>query len=86
MNTPASPDVRPQDLAADAIALVHRWLAEAEGGIFDLYELLPGFLFAVITAVVVSLITYTRNEDIEAEFDAAVALVRDETAPERAGV
>ena len=30
MNTPASPDVRPQDLADDAIALVHRWLAEAE--------------------------------------------------------
>ncbi|WFP16656.1 sodium/proline symporter PutP [Citricoccus muralis] len=64
---------------------VFTW-SEAEGGIFDLYELLPGFLFAVITAVVVSLITYTRNEDIEAEFDAAVALVRDETAPERAGV
>ncbi|MGO1183871.1 MAG: sodium:solute symporter family transporter, partial [Micrococcaceae bacterium] len=63
---------------------VFTWSA-AEGGIFDLYELLPGFIFAVITAMVVSLVTYQRDEEIEAEFDQAVALVRGEVAPGAGG-
>lgn len=33
-----------------------------------LYELLPAFVFAFIAAVVVSLVTYKRNEEIEQEF------------------
>lgn len=33
-----------------------------------LYELLPAFVFAFIAAVVVSLVTYRRNEEIEQEF------------------
>ncbi|MGO1539516.1 MAG: sodium/proline symporter PutP [Leucobacter sp.] len=47
----------------------------AEGGIFDLYELLPGFVFAMITAVVVSLLTYKRNEEIETEFTETGTLI-----------
>jgi sodium/proline symporter len=39
-----------------------------EGGWFDLYELLPGFVFALIAAVVVSLATYKPNADIDREF------------------
>jgi len=39
-----------------------------EGGWFELYELLPGFVFALIAAVVVSLATYKLNADIEREF------------------
>ncbi len=42
------------------------------GGIFDLYEILPGFLFNLITAIVVSLATYRENPEIEAEFDQAL--------------
>ncbi|MGO2110956.1 MAG: sodium:solute symporter family transporter, partial [Pseudoclavibacter sp.] len=33
-----------------------------------IYELLPGFIFALIAAVVVSFATYRRNEEIEQEF------------------
>lgn len=47
----------------------------AEGGIFDLYELLPGFVFAMIAAVVVSLATYKHNAEIEAEFTETGTLV-----------
>jgi sodium/proline symporter len=54
---------------------VFSWSA-AEGGLFDLYELLPGFVFALITAVVVSLATYRRDEEIEEEFTAAVQNAR----------
>lgn len=39
------------------------------GGIFDLYEMVPGFLFALITAWLVSLATYKDNPEIDAEFD-----------------
>ncbi|MBK0417605.1 sodium/proline symporter PutP [Leucobacter sp. CSA1] len=48
---------------------VFLWSAP-EGGIFDLYELLPGFVFAGLAAIVVSLATYNRNEEIEDEFTA----------------
>jgi sodium/proline symporter len=53
---------------------VFAWSA-ASGGIFDLYELLPGFVFALIAAVVVSVLTYTRNEEIEGEFTTTLELV-----------
>ncbi|MDO5729531.1 MAG: sodium/proline symporter PutP [Actinomycetaceae bacterium] len=43
------------------------------GGIFDLYEILPGFLFNLIVAVAVSKATYQENPDIQAEFDEALA-------------
>ena len=52
---------------------VFAWSA-AEGGLFDLYELLPGFVFALITAWVVSLATYTRNEEIEEEFTTTTSM------------
>ncbi|MFH5823279.1 sodium/proline symporter PutP [Georgenia sp. AZ-5] len=40
-----------------------------EGGIFDLYEILPGFLLNLLAAVVVSLATHKHNSEIQAEFD-----------------
>src|SRR5699024_9422985 len=52
---------------------VFGWSA-ASGGLFDLYELLPGFVFALVVAVVVSLATYRRDEEIEEEFTSAVAM------------
>ncbi len=46
-----------------------------EGGLFDLYELLPGFILATLTAVVVSLATYRRDENIENEFTETESLL-----------
>ncbi|MDO4911857.1 MAG: sodium/proline symporter PutP [Corynebacterium sp.] len=42
------------------------------GGLFDVYEILPGFIFNLIVAVVVSLVTYKPNPAIEEEFEAAL--------------
>ncbi|MFC5337600.1 sodium/proline symporter PutP [Leucobacter denitrificans] len=53
---------------------VFAWGA-ASGGIFDLYELLPGFVFALITAIIVSLATYKRDEAIEQEFTTTKSIV-----------
>ena len=40
-----------------------------EGGLFDLYELVPGFVLASIAIVVVSLLTPVPSAQIEAEFE-----------------
>ncbi|MDO4928717.1 MAG: sodium/proline symporter PutP [Corynebacterium sp.] len=42
------------------------------GGIFDVYEILPGFIFNLIVAVAVSLVTYKPNPAVEEEFEAAL--------------
>jgi len=39
-----------------------------------LYEIIPGFVLALIAAIVVSLATYKRNDDIEREYDEAIAM------------
>lgn len=46
-----------------------------DGGIFDLYEIVPGFVLNLLVAVVVSVLTHRRNPAIEAEFDAALAML-----------
>ncbi|MGN1008982.1 MAG: sodium/proline symporter, partial [Butyricicoccus sp.] len=43
--------------------------AQLSGGIFDLYEIVPGFCFGLIAIVVVSLLTPAPDAEIEAEFD-----------------
>lgn len=40
-----------------------------------LYEIVPGFLLSLIVTYVVSLLTYKKNPDIEAEFDEALELL-----------
>ena len=42
----------------------------------SLYEIVPGFLVNLIVAVVVSKLTYTRNEQMEEEYDRAVGLAK----------
>ncbi|WP_051259455.1 sodium/proline symporter PutP [Schaalia suimastitidis] len=42
---------------------------------FGLYEILPGFLAALLVAIVVSAATYQKDTEIDAEFDRAVRLV-----------
>ncbi|GGG55135.1 sodium:proline symporter [Kocuria dechangensis] len=54
----------------------------------DLYEIIPGFVVSTVAAIVVSLLTYRRDEDIEREFDAAVRLAHaaeDEMKAAKAG-
>lgn len=41
----------------------------ASGGLFDIYEILPGFIFSAIAIVVVSLATGRPEEAIEKQFD-----------------
>ena len=43
------------------------------GGIWDIYELLPAFLFSSLCIVVVSLLTAPPSKEIEAEFEAVQA-------------
>jgi len=43
-----------------------------------LYEIVPGFLLCLIVAIVVSLMTYKPNAEIEREFDEAVEIVNNE--------
>ena len=44
---------------------------QAEGGLFDVYELLPGFLFASVAIVVVSLLTGGPSESVQRQFQAS---------------
>ncbi|CAM5279449.1 Sodium/proline symporter OS=Lysinibacillus sphaericus OX=1421 GN=LS41612_02235 PE=3 SV=1 [Lysinibacillus sphaericus] len=43
-----------------------------------LYEIVPGFLVCLIVAVVVSMVTYKRNAEIEEEFDRTETLLKKE--------
>lgn len=42
----------------------------------NLYEIVPGFVLALLTAVIVSLMTYKPDKEIEREFDEAVELIK----------
>lgn len=43
-----------------------------------LYEIVPGFIICLVVAVVVSLITYKKNEEIDGEFDEMIKLLKEE--------
>jgi len=43
-----------------------------------LYEIVPGFLVCLLVAVVVSILTYKPNKDIEDEFNRTVVLLKEE--------
>ncbi|MEH7353829.1 sodium/proline symporter PutP [Neobacillus drentensis] len=44
----------------------------------SLYEIVPGFVLNLLVAVIVSLITYKKNEEIEKEFNESVRLLKQE--------
>lgn len=48
---------------------VWKFIITKFGGIFAIYELLPAFLFATAALVIVSIITYKPNEEINKIFD-----------------
>ncbi|MDN5571952.1 MAG: sodium/proline symporter PutP [Propionibacteriaceae bacterium] len=52
------------------------WWGSMTGGIFELYEILPGFLVNLAVAVGLSLVTPAPPGDVEAEFDLAAELAR----------
>lgn len=52
-------------------ATVIIWGEFLSGGIFDLYEIVPGFLFNLVTTIVVSLLQ-KPNEDLIADYDETV--------------
>ena len=41
-----------------------------------LYEMVPGFASAMLVAIIVSLVTYKKNQVIDEEFDRAVELAK----------
>ncbi|MCM3602808.1 sodium/proline symporter PutP [Robertmurraya korlensis] len=51
---------------------------QAEGGIFDLYEIVPGFILNAIVVIIVSILTYKQNDQIEKEFNESIALLKEE--------
>ena len=48
--------------------------AQLSGGIFDLYEIVPGFVFGLLAIVVVSLLTPEPSKEIQDEFDKVAAI------------
>ncbi|MFC3039754.1 sodium/proline symporter PutP [Virgibacillus xinjiangensis] len=61
-------------IAGAATVLI--WGGMLEGGMFDLYELLPGFLLNLIITVVVSMLG-KPNKEMEAEFTAATEKLKE---------
>jgi sodium/proline symporter len=53
-------------------AIVVGFWGSQSGGIFDLYEMVPGFGLSLLTAFVVSSFTYKDNQEIDEEFDYVV--------------
>ena len=43
-----------------------------------LYEIVPGFFSALVIAIIVSLVTYKKNERIEQEFDETLRILKEE--------
>ena len=56
-------------VAGGTVMLVWHYMMKPMGGVFGIYELLPGFLAGLIACVVVSLLTPEPDADILAEFD-----------------
>ncbi len=56
-------------LGGGGMVFVWKLLIRSLGGVWDIYELLPAFLFSCVCIVVVSLITAAPSSEIQNEFD-----------------
>ncbi len=56
-------------IAGGAMVFIWKYLVRPLGGVWNLYELAPAFLVAIIVIVAVSLLTKTPEKEIENEFD-----------------
>jgi sodium/proline symporter len=57
-------------VAGGVVVFVWKFVIRPIGGAFDIYELLPAFIAAVIALVVVSLVTEKPSDEIVSEFEA----------------
>jgi sodium/proline symporter len=57
-------------LGGGSMVFIWKLVVRELGGIWDIYELLPAFLFSCILIVVVSLLTEPPSTELQAEFDA----------------
>ena len=53
------------------MVFVWKYLVRPLGGVWDIYELLPAFLFSLAAIIIVSLLTKAPDEEIIKEFEAA---------------
>ena len=56
-------------ISGAVMAFVWKYAVRSLGGVFDIYELLPAFLFSLAVIVVVSLLTKAPSQDIMNEFE-----------------
>lgn len=56
-------------LGGGATIFIWKFLVKPMGGVFGIYELLPGFLVGLILTVVVSLATRAPDAEIVEEYD-----------------
>lgn len=56
-------------IVGGAMVFIWKYLVRPMGGILDIYELLPAFLFASVAIVVVSLLTAPPSKEIVEEFE-----------------
>jgi sodium/proline symporter len=42
---------------------------QLSGGVFDLYEIVPGFIFSMLSIVLISLLTHIPQEAVMRDFD-----------------
>lgn len=59
-------------ISGGVMVFVWKYLVRPMGGIWDLYELLPAFIVALLAIVVVSLLTKAPDKEILNEFDLAM--------------
>lgn len=53
-----------------------KYIVRPMGGVWDIYELLPAFLFAALVIVVVSLLTPAPSAKVQQDFEEYVALIK----------
>lgn len=59
-------------ISGSAMVFIWKYLVRPLGGLWDLYELLPAFIVALIAIIVVSLLTKAPDQQILDEFDLAM--------------
>jgi len=56
-------------LGGGGMVFVWKLLVRPLGGAWNIYELLPAFLFSCALIIIVSLVTAPPSEELQAEFD-----------------
>ena len=56
-------------IGGGVMIFIWKFIIKPIGGVFGIYELLPGFIFALVICVVVSLLTPAPDKEIVEEFE-----------------